>query len=142
MKRLLDTTSETLDKMNDTNADQFVAELTQLKLSIVGKQEVLIELDDVILDKIKEDEIDGEIEQADNYNERIIKALIDTEARSSYQAPASSTTTSPTTSTNLNSGNQEKHCSNLGATHSLKCATQTVNLNETLEQDLKKFLGT
>lgn len=99
IKRLLDSTKVTIEKINEANADQFIAELTQLKLSLIGKQEVLKELDDLILDKVKEDEIDAEIEQADLYNERIIKALIDIEAKLPSQASASVITTCQTIST-------------------------------------------
>ena len=120
IKRLLESTKVTIEKINEANADQFIAELTQLKLSLIGKQEVLKELDDLILDKVKEDEIDAEIEQADLYNERIIRALIDIEAKLPSQASASVITTCQTISTNHDASNLPSQESSISSKPKMK----------------------
>ena len=55
--------------------------LSQLKLSLQGKLEVLKELDKIILENVKEDETESEIEQSDIINETINKAIFDIESK-------------------------------------------------------------
>ena len=74
----LDSTKETLEQTEEADVSSL---LSQLKLSLQGKLEVLKELDKIILENVKEDETESEIEQSDIINETINKAIFDIESK-------------------------------------------------------------
>ena len=90
-----------------------LAKLTQCKSSLQEKLALLNRLDDEILDLIKEDEVEKEIEQADMFKERMRLVIIDFDntisSRGSPMVVRSSTTT-PRTTEHAESGDIPTPC--------------------------------
>ena len=71
--RIIGQVKENLETVDGPN----LAKLRQQKLSLSGKVGVLCKLDEELLDMIKEDELEHEVEQADVIQERISLCVID-----------------------------------------------------------------
>ena len=83
------TTAQVYEALEDVEAN--MSKLKQMKTTLQEKLDILQKLDDEIIDLIdNDDELEGEIERADSFRERIHLALIDIETKlSSVMRPPS-----------------------------------------------------
>ena len=99
LQEVYDTIESTVDR------DSIVTRLEQCKISLEEKLEIIKQQDEEILVMVEDEEVEHEIEEADNFSGRVRRAIIEAtcviEGRRMTPSPAMSANviTSPTTST-------------------------------------------